>query len=185
MIKLFKKIGGWNIVLFFAFLLLAASIVLGLFLRKDAPARFLFGYKLVSAVDGNMAPEIPKGALLVVKQAGFDEVGKDDNIYYATTVTAADGTKKADKYLVGKVFLKSNDGIRTLFTSENRYDSYQLTRDDVKGKVVTVFHNAKLIYIPVFAFLTILFLLVVFFMLKDNLRLKGNSGKAQKKPHSS
>lgn len=130
--KFFKNLGNiiTDILVVASLLLLVFSVYTAYSFKENPENAYLMGYKPVFILTGSMEPTLRTNGVAIVHKATYDEVEVGDIIMYEIE----------DKMITHRIVEKSEEGIITKGDNNNSRDSYLLTDENVKAKVVSIWN---------------------------------------------
>lgn len=117
-----------DILLIAALTVLVLSAYLAHQYKANPENAYLFGYKPILVLTGSMEPTMMTNSVCIAKKTTYDEVQVGDIMMYQIE----------DKLITHRIVSKTDEGITTKGDNNNSEDSYLLTKDHVRAKVVYV-----------------------------------------------
>lgn len=132
--KLFKNLANafTNVLIILSIALLVFSMYTAYQFQEKPNDAYLFGYKPILVLTNSMQPTLTPNGIVIVKQATYDDIQKDDILMYEI----------GDKLITHRVVDKTEDGIITKGDNNELQDAYVITEDNVRAKVVAVWNWA-------------------------------------------
>lgn len=117
-----------DILLIVALTVLVLSAYLAHQYKANPESAYLFGYKPILVLTGSMEPTMMTNSVCIAKKATYDEMEVGDIMMYQIE----------DKLITHRIVSKTEEGITTKGDNNNSEDSYLLTKDHVRAKVIYI-----------------------------------------------
>lgn len=134
---------------------------------------FFFGYKPILMKTNNLSPLINKGDIVIIKKTDFNNIKKDNYIYF-----------KANEFQnsIEKVTRVTEEGLKTTKMSNNKESLHIITKPELLGLGVFVFNISFFVKNPlitlIMAIIVFLLIYIINIIVKDKKdKLKQEGGK--------